>query len=90
MAEARGAPGGGAQRVLLIMLGVLLPALLLFFGWLATSIVEIKISVAKTERDVASLLETRQTDVRKRVDHNTLRLEAIDTEKDNEPDQPNH
>lgn len=69
---------GSAQKVLLIMLGVLLPALIIFFGWLATSIVEIKVGVAETKRDVASLLETRQGDVQNRVQRNTTRLDALD------------
>lgn len=72
----------GAQKVLMIMLGVLLPALIIFFGWLATSIVEIKVGVAETKRDVASLLETRQTDVSGRVQRNTNRLDNLDPEKE--------
>lgn len=71
----------GAQKALLIMLGILLPALLGFFIWLATSIVEIKIGVAETKRDVANLLEARRSDVNSRVEKNTRRLDALDEPK---------
>lgn len=76
----REAGNNGAQRVLLVMLGVLLPALLGFFIWLATGIVEIKVGVAETKRDVAYLLEARRSDVANRVERNTLRLDAIEPE----------
>lgn len=80
--KTEGMMGGGiAQRVLLVMLGVLLPALLAFFIWLATSIVEIKVGVAETKRDVANLLEARRSDVNSRVDRNTRRLDAMDPKK---------
>jgi hypothetical protein len=70
-----------AQKVLMLILGILLPAFLAFLIWLATTVVEIKVGVAETKRDVASLLDSRREEIARRTQINTERIRKLEQEE---------
>lgn len=73
-------PGNGfAAKVLIILLGVLFSALLGFFIWLATTIIDIRERVVRIEVTAQTLAESRQRQLEQRAQHNSDRLDQLES-----------
>lgn len=69
------------SAVYLVLLGVFATALMAFFAWLATGIVDIRGRIVGIERDIASLLGTRSEQKAEKVAGTDKRLTELERRK---------
>ncbi len=69
---------GFAQKALIVLLGIIATAMLAFFVWLATAIIDIRERVVRTELSTQCLLETRMDQTREHGERNTRRLDQLE------------
>lgn len=71
-------PNGFAQKALIVLLGVISTALMAFFVWLATAVIEIRERVVRVETTMQSLVETRATQARTTGERNAARIDQLE------------
>lgn len=69
---------GFAQKALIIVIGVLATALMGFFVWLATAVIDIRERVVRIEVTVASLVETRTATSVQNTERTNRRMDQLE------------
>lgn len=72
-------PGNGvATKVLIVLLGVIATALMGFFIWLATTVIDIRERVVRIEVTAQALSGARDRQIDLRAQHNSDRIERLE------------
>lgn len=67
-----------ATKALVVLLGVISSALLGFFIWLSTAVIDIRERVVRIEVTAQALAEARQRAIDQRSQHNSDRLDRLE------------
>ena len=66
-----------ALKALIVIAGILGTALMGFFIWLATAIIDVRERVVRIDTETTSLLETRTQNIEVQQQHNTQELNDL-------------